>query len=263
MNIHTMPYKVMLEKNYFDQTFPLVRNTEKCIKCMRCVQICDKIQGLSVWDVTNTGARTTVNLSQGKTLADDCALCGQCVTHCPVSALQERDDVEKVLQAVENKDIITVVQIAPAVRAAWGESFGLPKKFATIKRLVGGMRKIGFDYIFDTNFAADLTIMEEGSEFLEKLKNQENEKFPMFTSCCPGWIRFIKSQYPDMVDQLSTAKSPQQMFGAIVKSYYAELLKVDPSKIFSVSILVFIFYIHSLPHTAFSQSPRNLPRSRK
>ena len=193
---------------------------------------------MHVWDLANTGSRTTVDVTGNRILEEsDCALCGQCITHCPVGALRERDDTPKVFRALADPDKITVVQIAPSVRAAWGEPFGLKREFATVKRLVTAMRRMGFDYIFDTNFTADLTIMEEGSEFLEKLKNKENEKFPLFTSCCPGWVRFMKSQYPDMVDQLSTAKSPQQMFGAVVKSYYAELLGVDPEKIFCVSVM--------------------------
>lgn len=159
------------------------------------------------------------------------------MVNCPVGALRERDDVGMVLDAVEDDEVITVVQVAPAVRTAWGESFGLSKEFATAKRLVGGLRKIGFDYIFDTTFAADMTIMEEGSEFLERLPEIKESGLPMFTSCCPGWVKFIKSQYPDMADRLSSAKSPQQMFGAITKSYYAQKLGVDPEKIFCVSIL--------------------------
>ncbi|MDE7113039.1 MAG: iron hydrogenase small subunit, partial [Acetatifactor sp.] len=155
----------------------------------------------------------------------------------PGGALRAREDVWKVLDAVENQDIITVVQVAPAVRAAWGENLGLSREFATARRLVGGLRKIGFDYIFDTTFSADLTIMEEASEFLERLPEIKESGLPMFTSCCPGWVRFIKSQYPQMASRLSSAKSPQQMFGAITKSYYAELLGVDPSKIFCVSIM--------------------------
>ena len=130
-----------------------------------------------------------------------------------------------------------VVQIAPAVRTAWGEELGLKPEFATVKRLAAALRRLGFDYIFDTNFSADLTIMEEGSEFLERLKHKDTEKFPMFTSCCPGWVRYVKGHYPEFTDQLSTAKSPQQMFGAVAKSYYAKILGVDPSKIFSVSIM--------------------------
>lgn len=238
LNISDMPYEIKPEKYEFDKNFPLIRESEKCIKCMRCVQVCDKIQDLHVWDVVNTGARTTINVSNGKTLEQaDCVLCGQCLVNCPVGALRERDDVGMVLDAVENKDMITVIQVAPAVRTSWGESFGLTREFANAKRLVAGLRKVGFDYIFDTVFSADLTIMEEASEFLEKLPEVKNSGLPMFTSCCPGWVKFMREQYPKMSDRLSSAKSPQQMFGAISKSYYAELLGVDPSRIFCISVM--------------------------
>lgn len=238
LNISDMPYQITPERKEVDKNFPLIRENEKCIKCMRCVQICDKVQCLHVWDVANTGSRTTVSTTEGKKISEtDCSLCGQCIANCPVAALRERDDVGKALAGLENEDLITVIQIAPAVRTAWAESFGLSKELATPKRLVGSLKKIGFDYVFDTTFSADLTIMEEGSEFLERLPEIKESEMPMFTSCCPGWVRFIKSQYPDMVSRLSTAKSPQQMFGAITKSYYAELLGVDPSKIFSISIM--------------------------
>ena len=238
LNISEMPYDSILEKDNWDMTFPLIRNAQKCIKCMRCVQICDNIQEMHIWDVVNTGSRTTVNVRGNQNIRETaCTLCGQCVVNCPVGALRERDDVGMVLDAVEDDEVITVVQVAPAVRTAWGESFGLSKEFATAKRLVGGLRKIGFDYIFDTTFAADMTIMEEGSEFLERLPEIKESGLPMFTSCCPGWVKFIKSQYPDMADRLSSAKSPQQMFGAITKSYYAQKLGVDPEKIFCVSIM--------------------------
>ena len=238
LGIINIPYKENLSHAKWTLDFPLVRDYEKCIKCMRCIQVCDKIQGLNVWDMSNTGSRTNVDVSGNRKIEDaNCSLCGQCITHCPVGALRERDDVQKVFDVLAKKDKITVVQIAPAVRAAWGEDLGLDREFATVKRLVSALREMGFDYIFDTNFTADLTIMEEGSEFLERLANKEDHTWPMFTSCCPGWVRFIKSQYPDMVDQLSTAKSPQQMFGALTKSYYAELLDVDPSRIFNISIM--------------------------
>ena len=129
------------------------------------------------------------------------------------------------------------MQIAPAIRTSWGEQLQIPREFATAKRLASALRRIGFNYVFDTNFTADLTIMEEGSEFIQRLNNKETETFPMFTSCCPAWIRFAKSQNPELLPQISTAKSPQQMFGAVTKSYYAQLLNGDPSKIFSVSIM--------------------------
>ncbi len=160
LNITDMPYEVQPEETPVNKKFPLVRDSSKCIKCMRCVQVCDKIQGMDIWDVINTGARTTVNVCGGKLLEDvDCTLCGQCIVNCPVGALRERDDVGKVLEAVEDPDKITIVQIAPAVRTAWGEDFGLPREIATQERLVGCLRKIGFDYIFDTNFSANLNIM--------------------------------------------------------------------------------------------------------
>lgn len=238
LNISEMPYDSILEKNKWDKNFPLLRANDKCIKCMRCVQICDNIQGMHVWDVVNTGSRTTVNIAKNKTIQETkCTLCGQCVVNCPVGALRERDDVGYVLDAVENEDIITVVQIAPAVRTAWGEGFGLSKEFATAKRLVSALRKVGFDYIFDTTFSADLTIMEEGSELLHRLPEIKESGLPMFTSCCPGWVNFVKKEYPQYLERLSTAKSPQQMFGAVTKSYYAEKLGVESEKIFCVSIM--------------------------
>lgn len=238
LGVIEIPYREELAHERWDSQFPLIRNYEKCIKCMRCIQVCDKIQGLGIWDIAGTGSRANVDVSFNRTINEtDCALCGQCITHCPTGALRERDDTQKVFRALADSDIITVVQIAPAVRAAWGEGLDLPRDVATVKRLVAVLRRMGFDHIFDTTFSADLTIMEEGTEFLERLKNKDKETFPMFTSCCPGWVRYIKSQYPDMVSQLSTAKSPQQMFGAITKTYYAEMLDVDPKRIFNVSIM--------------------------
>ena len=159
------------------------------------------------------------------------------MTHCPTGALTVRDDTNKALRALADPEITTVVQVAPAVRVAWAESFGLDSETGSVGRLVAALKRIGFDYVFDTNFAADLTIMEEGSEFLERFTHRGKYRWPMLTSCCPGWIRFIKSQYPDYLDCLSTAKSPQQMFGAVAKSYFAKKLGKDPHKIFVVSIM--------------------------
>ena len=241
LNLVTDEYPINYAKTRWTTTFPLVRDAGKCIKCMRCVQICDKIQSLNVWDVQNTGSHTTVDVSRGREIkASDCSLCGQCITHCPTGALQERDDVSRIFSMngdLNNPDKITVVQIAPAVRAAWGEEFGLSREFATDKRLVAALRRMGFDYIFDTTFSADLTIMEEGTELIERLKHREEFQWPMFTSCCPGWVRFLKSQYPDMEGQLSTAKSPQQMFGAVTKSFFAAKLGVDPDNVTCISIM--------------------------
>lgn len=236
--ITEVPYEVKYEKRNWDKTIPLIRDSTKCIKCMRCVQVCDKIQSLGVWDVVNTGVRTTVNVRENRKLVDvNCSYCGQCIVNCPVGALRERDDVDKVLNALDDKEKITIVQVAPAVRASYGEGLGLSRDRATEKKLAGILKHIGFNYVFDTVFGADMTIMEEGSEFLERLKEIRESQLPMFTSCCPGWLRFIKSEFPDMVPRLSSAKSPQGMFGALSKTYYAKILGVSKEKIYNVSIM--------------------------
>ena len=232
------PYRGTIEHSAWDPSFPLIRDNAKCIRCMRCIQICDKVQTLGVWDVMGTGSRTTVNVSAGRKIQNaDCSICGQCITHCPVAALRERDDTDRVLSALHDPDRVTVVQVAPAVRAAWGEQFGLPPEVATEKRLATILRHMGVDYVFDTNFAADLTIMEESTEFLHRLTHPGEEPLPMFTSCCPGWLRFAKTQYPELMPNISSCKSPQQMFGAIAKSYFAEKMGVDPAKLCCVSIM--------------------------
>ncbi len=230
-------YKKKIRKINWNKSFPFIRDNEKCIKCMRCVQICNKVQGIGVWDVCGTGARTTVDVKHGIPIdKSPCTICGQCITHCPVGALHERDDKAKIYDALANKDKIKIVQVAPAVRAAWGEELGLTKEQATIEKMGDALRQIGFDYVFDTNFSADLTIMEEATEFLQRFI-EGSGKLPMFTSCCPGWVRYIKSKYPDMIDNLSTAKSPQQMFGAVAKSYFAKVKGVDPKDILCVSVM--------------------------
>ena len=236
LGITALPYEKKVTYIPWNQQFPLIRESNKCIKCMRCIQICDKVQDLRVWDVQKTGSRTTVNVSFNRSIEEaECSLCGQCITHCPVNALHVREDSERAIDAFSDPDRITIVQIAPAVRAAWGESLGLPRETATVGKLGDALRRMGADYVFDTDLGADLTIMEEASEFLERMR--AGARLPMFTSCCPGWVRFIKSQYPKYVSRLSTAKSPQQMFGAIAKSYYADLLGVDPNKIFCISVM--------------------------
>ena len=238
MNLLSVPYETELPIQRWNQKLPLIRNAAKCVKCMRCVQICDKVQGLHIWDVAGTGSRTTVNVSKNRKLEEaDCAYCAQCVTHCPVGALYERDDTAQVLDALADPEIITVVQVAPAVRAAWAEDFGLPLDVATPGRMVSALKSLGFDYVYDTNFSADLTIMEEGSEFVERFTHKDQYPWPMFTSCCPGWVRFVKSQFPDFVPNLSTAKSPQQMFGAVAKTYFAEKKGIPPEKLKVISVM--------------------------
>ena len=238
LNIVDSPYKKEICIEEWDTRYPLVRDASKCVKCMRCIQVCDKIQGMHIWDVSGTGARTTVGVSENRDIKTaDCALCGQCITHCPTGALRERDDTDKLYRALEDKDTIVVAQIAPAVRAAWGESLGLSREEATVEKIVDALRRIGVDYVFDTTFSADLTIMEEGTEFVERFTNGDLDMYPMFTSCCPGWVRFIKSQYPQIVNRLSSAKSPQEMFGAVMKTAFAKKMNIDPDRIFALSIM--------------------------
>ena len=237
-NLLYIPYPINIRKEIWDRKTPLIRQESKCIKCMRCIQVCDKIQDLHIWDLAGTGSRVTVNVSQNRRITDaDCAFCGQCVTHCPTAALRERDDTEPVLDILADGSLTTVVQVAPAVRVAWAEEMGLEPGPAATRKMVAALKRLGFHYVFDTNFAADLTIMEEGSEFVERFTHRDQYQWPMFTSCCPGWVRFVKSNYPEFTANLSTAKSPQQMFGAVAKSYFAEKMGLDPHKMRVVSIM--------------------------
>lgn len=238
LNILKVPFKMEPERRPWNMKFPLLRDSSKCIKCMRCVQICEKVQTLGVWDLEGTGSRTTIDVGMHRKIKDvNCALCGQCITHCPVGALGTRDDTGEVWDAIDDPDKIVVAQVAPAVRAAWGEDLGLKREEATIGKIFDALKRMGVDYVFDTTFTADLTIMEEGTEFIHRFTKGELKERPMFTSCCPGWIRFIKTEYPHLVKQLSTAKSPQQMFGAMMKTYFAEKLGVSPEKIHTVSVM--------------------------
>lgn len=236
LNVIDTPFHLDIERIPWNQNFPLIRDSAKCIKCMRCIQICDKVQSLNVWDVESTGSRTTVHVSKNRKIEEaDCSLCGQCITHCPTGALRERDDTAKAWRAIDNPKKITVVQVAPAVRTAWGETLGLDRQEATM--VTDALKRLGFDYVFDTSFSADLTIMEEAHEFIQRFTAGECNERPMFTSCCPGWVRFLKSQYPHLVRQLSSAKSPQQMFGAAMKTYFAKSIDADPNDICTVSIM--------------------------
>ncbi|MBQ3391913.1 MAG: (2Fe-2S)-binding protein [Lachnospiraceae bacterium] len=224
--------------NWWNQEFPLIRDAARCIKCMRCIQVCDKIQSMKVWDLMATGGRTRVDVAGSISIEEsDCTLCGQCITHCPTGALRERSDIDAVQRAIDDPDVVTVVQIAPAVRTAWGEYLGLSPEKATVNLMAGALRELGFDYVFDTSFTADLTIMEEGYEFLHRFQWGDMEKYPMFTSCCPGWVRFLKAKFPELTDRLSTAKSPQQMFGAVIKNQFADRIGKPRTKICSVSIM--------------------------
>ena len=237
-NMRGEHYPKKLNNERVDYSTPLIREPDKCVMCLRCIQVCEKVQTVKIWDLLGTGSRSVVGVSRNRLIQDtECTYCGQCITHCPTAALRERDDTGKVYDAIDDGDKITVVQVAPAVRSAWAEQFGLSPEFAAPGRMAAALRALGFNYVFDTDFAADLTIMEEGSEFIERFTHKDGYNWPMFTSCCPGWVRFLKSRYPELTENLSTAKSPQQMFGAIAKSYFAEKLGVDPRKLFVVSVM--------------------------
>lgn len=238
LGVFSSEYQNVADVFRWDNKLPLIKDATKCVKCMRCIQICDKVQTMNVWDLRSSGYRTVVGTTKNRDFNEsECTLCGQCITHCPVGALTERDDRGILNDALANPDVVTVAQIAPAVRTAWGQDIGLKDVQATTGKLVHALKMIGVDYVFDTNYSADLTIMEEGSEFLERLSHREDYQWPMFTSCCPGWLRFVKTQYPELIPNLSTAKSPQQMFGAISKTYIAENLGLNPEKMVSVSIM--------------------------
>lgn len=220
-----------------DESNPaLVRDPEKCILCGRCVKMCRDIQGMNVYGFQKRGFNTLVAPAYDCGLGDvACSLCGQCATVCPTGAIVERDDTEKVWQALSDPDKIVLVQMAPAVRVALGEEFGMAPGSIVTGKMVAALKKMGFNYVFDINFSADLTIMEEGHEFIHRLKN--GGVLPMITSCSPGWVNTLELKYPGLIPHLSTAKSPQGMFGAIAKTYFAEKAMIDPAKIVTVSVM--------------------------
>ncbi|GAB6117375.1 NADH-dependent [FeFe] hydrogenase, group A6 [Thermoanaerobacter brockii subsp. lactiethylicus] len=214
----------------------IVRDPNKCVLCRRCVSVCSEVQNVFAIGMVNRGFNTMVAPSFGRSLKDSpCISCGQCIVVCPVGAIYEKDHTKRVYEALADEKKYVVAQTAPAVRVALGEEFGMPIGSIVTGKMVAALRRMGFDAIFDTNFAADLTIMEEGSELLERLKN--GGKLPMITSCSPGWIAFCEKYYPEFIDNLSTCKSPHMMMGALVKSYYAEKEGLNPEDIYVVSIM--------------------------
>ena len=219
-----------------DQLTPsIVRDTSKCILCGRCIARCANAHGMSILGFENRGFRTIVAPAENRSMAKSpCILCGQCVTVCPTGALMEKSEIDKVDEAFKaGKHVI--VQTAPAVRAALGEEFGMPIGTPVTGKMVAALRRLGFHKVYDTNFAADLTIMEEGTELLDRIKN--GGVLPMITSCSPGWINYAEYNYGDLLDHLSSCKSPHQMQGAIIKTYYAEKNGIDPRDIFVVSVM--------------------------
>lgn len=214
----------------------LVRDQEKCILCGRCIRICRDVQGMNVYSFAGRGFNTIVSTAFEHDLKDAaCTYCGQCASVCPTGAIVEKDDTDQVWRAINDEDKVVIVQTAPSVRVALGEELGIPAGSIVTGKMVAALSSLGFDKVFDTNFSADLTIMEEGHEFLDRLQN--GGVLPMITSCSPGWVNMIELKYPELLPHLSTAKSPQQMFGAVAKTYYAEKAGIDPAKIVSVSVM--------------------------
>ncbi len=214
----------------------IVRDPNKCVLCRRCVSICEKVQGVKAIGPVGRGFETVIGPAFGDRLGDTvCVNCGQCILVCPTGALHERDSTEEVWAALADPDRHVVFQTAPATRVALGETYGLPPGSIVTGKMVAAIRRLGADTVFDTDFAADLTIMEEGHELIQRLT--KGGTLPMITSCSPGWIKFIEHFYPDLLPNLSTCKSPQQMFGAVIKTYYAEKVGLDPAKIYHVSVM--------------------------
>ena len=237
LGIREISFEYRERKGDLDTSSPaVVRDPSKCILCRRCVQTCTMVQSVSALSMESRGYDVWVDTPFNKGLSEvACVACGQCIDRCPVGALYENSHIQRVWDALDNPDLHVVVQTAPAVRVAIGEEFGMPAGSLVTDKLVAGLRRLGFDKVFDTDFTADLTIMEEGYELLHRLKT--GGTLPLLTSCSPGWINFIEHFYPELLPHVSSCKSPQQMFGALAKTYYAEKIGADPKNIFSVSVM--------------------------
>ena len=219
-----------------DKSLSVVRDPNKCIQCRRCVAVCHNVQKIGVIGTIGRGFGTVIGPAWDDKLADvSCVNCGQCIMACPVGALREKDNTAEVWKAIGDPTKHVVVQPAPAVRVALGEEFGMPMGTRVTGKMAAALRRMGFDKIFDTNYGADLTIMEEGAELIHRIQN--GGVLPMITSCSPGWVKFIEHYYPEFLPNLSSCKSPHQMLGAIIKSYYAETAHIDPKDIFTVSVM--------------------------
>lgn len=244
IQINEFRYEGAKSKDMIDSSSPsIVRDSSKCILCRRCVTVCNDIQGVGLMNPHHRGFPTFIGPSEDELLGESiCTNCGQCVLVCPVGALKEKDSTAIVWDALYDKKKTLIVQTAPAVRAALGEVFGYEPGTLVTGKMASALHELGFDYVFDTNFAADLTIMEEGAEFLERVQNafttpEKDAVLPLITSCSPGWIKFVEHRYPDQLAHLSSCKSPHMMLGALTKTYFAEKMKMDPASIYVVSVM--------------------------
>lgn len=237
LGVRKIEYPGEKSKIRIDSSNPsIIRDTEKCVLCRRCVSVCHQVQGIGVIFPQKRGFETVIAPPFDLKLKEmPCTFCGQCITVCPVGAIYEKEYIDEVWQAINDSEKFVIVQTAPAIRAAIGEEFGLEPGTRCTGKLATALRRMGFDKVFDTQFGADLTIMEEANELVERIKNKET--LPMTTSCCPAWIKFMEHFYPELLDHISTCKSPQQMFGAIAKTYYAEKLKLPAEKMYVVSVM--------------------------
>ncbi len=275
LGIREIPYKGEQSTYRVDMSPSIIRDVDKCIMCRRCENVCNNIQSVGALSAVNRGFQAVVATAFEQDMVDSpCVMCGQCVQVCPVGALSEVDDTRKVMMAINDPKKTVVVQTAPAVRVAIGEEFGMEPGTIVTGQLAAVLRQLGFDYVFDTDFAADLTIMEEGTELLQRIdrftKGDKSVRLPILTSCCPGWVNFFEHNFPDMLDVPSTAKSPQQMFGAIAKSYWAEKMGIKREDLVVVSIMPCLakkyeckreeFYVNGNPDVDYVLSTRELAR---
>lgn len=237
VGVHAVRFLNNRKEKELDMSSPsVVRDPNKCILCGDCVRTCDEIQGVGAIDFANRGSRMEVMPAFNKKLAEtDCVGCGQCASVCPTAAISIRTNVTQIWNAIEDKNVRVVAQVAPAVRLAVGDHFGIPKGENSFGRLVEALRIMGFDAVYDTNFAADLTVLEESKEFVERL--EKNEKLPLFTSCCPGWVKYCENKYPEFAENISTCRSPQGMLSAVVKEYFSEKDKEEGKRTVVVSIM--------------------------